>query len=95
MIIESVTGESFSNYAQKSILKPLEMNNTFMDFSEENRVKSVTGYNSKYPRKDREVIEHFSDGIMKLAEGMSSTVEDLMKFFQAQCSATNLYFLTT
>ncbi|MCE7741735.1 MAG: beta-lactamase family protein, partial [Candidatus Heimdallarchaeota archaeon] len=45
--------------------------------------KHVTGYDTKYPRQDRERVEHFSSGIINPAGGMSSNVTNLAKFFQA------------
>ncbi len=83
LIIETASGEKFGDYVQQSILDPLEMDETFMDFSETIRDKLAFGYNTKYPGKNRDRQEHFSTGVIQPAVGMISTVKDLANFFQA------------
>ena len=80
-VIEAVTGQSYSNYIQENILKPLGMNNTginYLDDIVENRAcgyeKSPTG---EFKRNIFMVPPANSDG------GIETTVEDMLKFDQA------------
>jgi len=82
-IIETVSGESYFDYIQKEILDPLEMKNTVTDVDESNNARHATGYRIKYPKKERGTFEHVPAKIMHAATGLSSTTEDLIKFYQA------------
>lgn len=82
-IIEAVAGQNYSEYIQKEILIPLEMKNTIIDVDETNLTKHATGYKRKFPKQEREIFEHVSANVMNSATGLSSTVEDLIKFYRA------------
>ncbi|MBK5114791.1 MAG: beta-lactamase family protein [Candidatus Heimdallarchaeota archaeon] len=82
-IIESISQQEFGQFIQTKILDPLEMSNTYIDVSEKNRPLHVVGYGTKYPRENRERFSLFPSGLFQPAAGLSSTVSDLIKFYQA------------
>ena len=88
-IVEAVSGQSYEEYIQKTILEPLEMKNTVIDVDQDNLAKHATGYKIKLPRHEREPIEHFPAKVMRAAAGLSSTSEDLIKFFRAHMYGNN------
>ena len=91
-IIETVSGVSYSDYIQKEILDVLGMKNTIIDVDENNKSRHATGYKIKYPGKEREAFEHIPARVMQSATGLSSTVEDLIKFYQAHIFGNNTFF---
>ncbi|MBD3190524.1 MAG: serine hydrolase [Candidatus Heimdallarchaeota archaeon] len=91
-IIEVVSRQSYHDYIRKEILEPLEMKNTVTVLNEENIEQHAIGYKIKYPRKEREKIEHVPAKIMHAATGLSSTVEDLIKFYRAHFLGNDLLF---
>jgi len=91
-IIEKVTGLSFHDYIKKEILEPLKMNNTLTDVNEENISRHAIGYKIKFPKKEREPFIHVPANIMHSATGLSSNVEDLIKFYQAHFLGNDLLF---
>jgi len=82
-IVETVSGQTYHDYIQREILDPLKMKNTVTDVNESNFSKHATGYKIKFPRKNREILDHIPAKIMHSATGLSSTIEDLIKFYQA------------
>jgi len=91
-IIEAVSGQTYHEYIQKEILDPLGMSNTVTDVNESNIDKHATGYGIKYPEKEREKFEHVPANIMHAATGLSSTVDDLIKFYQAHTLGNDILF---
>lgn len=91
-IIEAVSGQSYPDYIQKEILEPLDMHNTIIDVDETNLSRHATGYKIKYPKQEREKLNHVPARIMHSATGLSSTVEDLIKFYQAHILGNNALF---
>jgi hypothetical protein len=89
-LIEVVTGQSYEEYVQKTILDPLGMKNTFTDIDQENILRHATGYSMKLPRQERKPVEHFPMKTMNAAAGFSSTAFDLIKFFQAHIYGNNV-----
>ena len=82
-IIENVSGQSYADFIQKRILSPLGMQNTVVDVDETNLARHATGYKPKIPKQERKPFDHIPANIMSPATGLSSTVEDLIKFYQA------------
>ena len=82
-IIEVVTGRSYSEYIQETILTPLGMNNTYTDITPENSSQHARGYMMHHPRISRNPLGYFPAKILKPAYGFSSNVEDLITFYQA------------
>ena len=82
-IIEEVSGQSYTDFIQKYILSPLGMQNTAVDVDETNMARHATGYKRRWPNQKRKPYDHMPAKILKAATGLSSTVEDLIKFYQA------------
>lgn len=91
-IIEAASGQSYADYIQNEILLPLDMKNTIIDVSDENISRHATGYKIKYPNQEREPFKHIPARIMHSATGLSSTVEDLIKFYRAHIFGNNVLF---
>ncbi len=91
-IIETVSGQTYHDYIRKEILEPLGMENTETDVNESNIARHATGYKIKFPRKEREQLEHVPARIMHSATGLSSTAEDLIKFYQAHIFGNDILF---
>jgi CubicO group peptidase (beta-lactamase class C family) len=92
LIIEKVSGQKYSDFIQKRILSPLEMQNTVVDVDETNLVKHVTGYTRRLPKQERKPYNHVSTKVMNSATGLSSTVEDLIKFYRAHMFGNDVLF---
>ncbi|MHA2181034.1 MAG: serine hydrolase domain-containing protein [Promethearchaeota archaeon] len=82
-IIEIVSKQSYQDFIQKRIFLPLGMQNTIVDLDETNLARHATGYKRRLPKQERKPFDHIPTKIMKSATGLSSTVEDLIKFYQA------------
>ncbi len=91
-IIETVSGQNYHDHIKKEILEPLDMLNTATDVNETNIARHATGYAIKYPRQEREVFEHVPAEIMHSATGLSSNVDDLIKFYKAHIYGNNILF---
>ena len=91
-IIETISGQTYHDYIRKEILEPLDVENTVTDINESNLARHATGYKVKFPRKDREQLEHIPARIMHSATGLSSTTEDLIKFYQAHIFGNDILF---
>ena len=91
-VIEAVSGQSYADYIQKEILDPLEMKNTVVDIDETNLPRHATGHRIKFPREERETVKHTPANIMHAATGLSSNVEDLIKFFKAHIMGNDILF---
>ena len=91
-IIEAVSGVTYSEYIQKEILDVLDMQNTIIDIDEANVSKHATGHKIKYPNKSRELFEHVPAKVMHSATGLSSNVEDLIKFYRAHIFGNDVLF---
>ncbi|MHA1222923.1 MAG: serine hydrolase domain-containing protein [Candidatus Heimdallarchaeaceae archaeon] len=91
-IIEKVSGKSYAQFIEEEILKPLEMKSTIIDVNQENINRHAFGYTRKLPDKKRKKIDHVQAKIMASATGLSSTVEDLIKFYKAHMFGNNKLF---
>ncbi|MHA1212530.1 MAG: serine hydrolase domain-containing protein, partial [Candidatus Heimdallarchaeota archaeon] len=91
-IIEAVSGQSYEDYVQKEILDPLNMKNTVIDVNDSNIAKHATGYGIKYPKKEREIFDHVPAKIMHAATGLSSTVTDMINFYQGHFFGNDILF---
>jgi CubicO group peptidase (beta-lactamase class C family) len=59
------------------------MKKTATALNDSNIKKHATGYKIKFPKKKREPLEHVPANVMHAATGLSSTVDDLITFYQA------------
>ena len=81
IILEKVTGKSYSNLLQENILAPLRMKNTGYNDSNAMLDESATGYNVYGATI---TVQSYTDmSIPFSAYGMYSTVEDLQKWNEA------------
>ncbi|NHJ46745.1 MAG: beta-lactamase family protein [Asgard group archaeon] len=91
-VIAAVSGLSYQEYIQKEIFDPLNMNQSAVDVDDSNIEKHAIGYGVKYPGKEREKFEHVPAKVMHAATGLSSTVNDLIKFYQAHQLKNDILF---
>jgi hypothetical protein len=70
-------------------VKELNMNNTIHDYSDEFSDKHATGYTRKFPKEERKEFQHVRAHSMSSATGLSSNVEDLLKFYDAHFLGNN------
>jgi len=92
LIIEEITGQSYHEFIHKEILEPLGMNHTVTDINDSNIEQHAIGYKIKYPKKERKPFPHVSAKVMNAATGLSSTVEDMIKFYQAHMYGNDVLF---
>ncbi|MHA1186921.1 MAG: serine hydrolase domain-containing protein [Candidatus Heimdallarchaeota archaeon] len=92
LIVEAVSGKTYHEYIQQEIFDPLEMTNSVVDVDESNIDRHATGYHIKYPGKDREKFEHVPANVMHAATGLSSTVDDMIKFYKAHMLGNDILF---
>ena len=83
LLIETVSGKSYSKFVSDSIIKPLKLANTGPDITNEIENKLVTGYSRKDTHKNRLPIENISTGALAPATGFYSNAEDLCTFYRA------------
>ena len=80
-VIEAVSGQSYSDYIQENIMKPLGMTDTGINYLDEVIENRAVGYDKnptgKFSRNIFRVPPANADG------GIETTVEDLLKFDQA------------
>jgi CubicO group peptidase (beta-lactamase class C family) len=77
MIVEKVSGQTFSAFLTEKILKPLRMSHTFLSDGTPHKLKPVAaGYSPFGKRSDY-------NGLTTGDSGMFSTVDDLLKWDQA------------
>jgi CubicO group peptidase (beta-lactamase class C family) len=91
-VIESVTGQSYQEYVQKAILDPLEMTNTFVDYTQDLYDTHATGHKRKLPKQSRDLFDHIPAKVMAPATGFSSTTDDLIKFYKAHQFGNDVLF---
>ncbi len=89
LIIETVSGESFDKYITKEIINPLNLKNTYPEYSKDIDGKLATGYSRTERDKKRLPIRNISTFSMAPATGFCSTAEDLCRYFSAQIIGSN------
>jgi CubicO group peptidase (beta-lactamase class C family) len=89
-IVVAASGENYETYIQNHILKPLEMNNTSVYLTNEQRKQIATGYGRRLPDGTRQVMEITDYNGISPAASISSNIEDLAKFASLQFSDGNL-----
>lgn len=89
-IVVAASGEDYGAYIQNHILMPLEMNNTSVYLTNEQRKQIATGYGRRLPDGKRQVMEITDYNGISPAASISSNIEDLAKFASLQFSDGNL-----
>jgi len=75
MMIEQVTGERFEGYLEKEVFKPLGLNQSFFDYTDDRALHMSKGHNG-----DTEISRLDNDD--KPASGLFSTLEDMTVFLK-------------
>jgi CubicO group peptidase (beta-lactamase class C family) len=91
-IIEKVSGQKYSDFIRERIFSPLRMRNTVVDVDKTNMARHVTGYTRKLPKQKRKPYDHVPTKVMNSATCLSSTVEDLIKFYRAHIFGNDVLF---
>ena len=83
-IIEKISGEKYTNYMSKYILKPLGMKHTFPDLPDKIPSNLSNGYERIIPGKDnREIFTHSKTFAYASATGFLSNSNDIAKFLSS------------
>ena len=93
-IIETVTSQSFDQNIT-NLTKELNLQNTISDYSDEFIENHAIGYSRKLPHEPRTAFPQVPANSMSSATGLSSTVNDLLKFYQAHFLGNNKLFSDT
>ena len=83
-VVVAASGESYETYIHNHILKPLEMNNTSVYLTNEQKKQIATGYGRRLPDGIRRAMEISDYKGISPAASISSNVEDLAKFASLQ-----------
>lgn len=83
-IVAAISGMPYAAYVQKYILKPLGMQNTFVDAIAPDHPLLATGYGRRLPDNSREQSPYTDCRGIGAAANMASNVEDLAKFASLQ-----------
>ncbi len=81
LIVEKVSGETWADYVEQNIFKPLGMSGSSVD---KNVADLAVPYGRRMPDGTREVLPFVDARGMGAATGVTSDVEDLAKFESAQ-----------
>ena len=81
MVIEAVSGQSWGDYVEQHIYRPLDMTSSSVD---RNVPELAVGYGRLMPDGTRAVNPFIDARAMGAATGITSTVEDMAKFVSAQ-----------
>lgn len=82
-VIAAVTGKSYEEAVMELVVKPLGITRTYPDILSKHQKHTATGYGIRFPEKGRAELPHVKARAMNSATGFSSTVQDLLKFYQA------------
>jgi CubicO group peptidase (beta-lactamase class C family) len=83
-IIEEASGVPYEKYIEDNILKPLEMNNTYVATIPEDHPMLAKGYGRRLPDGTREISKFTDCKGINPAANMATTVLDLAKFAMLQ-----------
>jgi D-alanyl-D-alanine carboxypeptidase len=81
MIVERVSGQTWSDYVQRHIFDPLGMRDSSVDRDVDGL---AVGYGRRMPDGSRQVMPFVDARAMGPATGITSTVEDMARFVSAQ-----------
>jgi len=84
LIIQHITNKSLEDVLQEKIFKPLQLENTFLDFPEKKENLICPGYD-----RSQKVTPPWTFASFKASEGIKSTPEDLVKFVQTYLDDKN------
>ncbi len=84
LVIEQVTGKSYSEVAKEYIIEPLRLNKVYPEYVADQDIGLATGYSRVGVGHKRHPFGHMSTNAMAAATGFCSTANDLAKYWQAQ-----------
>lgn len=106
ILIEDVTGQSFSEYIRNEVLLPLGMENSFFDIERDTTPYPPTGYNLKgeavpvyvYPSKGSGGLFSTAEDIARFAaagmkENSVLSRESINRMYQSECTKIGVYGL--
>lgn len=106
ILIEDVTGQSFSEYIRNEVLLPLGMENSFFDIERDTTPYPSTGYNLKgeavpvyvYPSKGSGGLFSTAEDIARFAaagmkENSVLSRESINRMYQSECTKIGVYGL--
>ena len=83
-IVEETSGIPYEKYVEENILKPLEMNSTYVETIPEDHPMLAKGYGRRLPDGTREISKFTDCKGINPAANMATTVLDLSKFAMLQ-----------
>jgi CubicO group peptidase (beta-lactamase class C family) len=89
MIIEKISGVSYSEYVDTNIIKKIGLNDTYPELSDVSLPKLAKGHTPILFNSKRTTVDHVNTNGMSSATGFSSTGLDLCKYFIAHCQGDN------
>jgi D-alanyl-D-alanine carboxypeptidase len=89
-VIAATTGKSYEEAVMELVVKPLRMTQTYPDILPKHQKYHATGYGKRFPERGRAELAHVRARAMNSATGFSSTVQDLLRFYQAHLLGSDL-----
>jgi len=89
LIIEAVTGSSYADSVNETIVDRLGLRDTGPDLPEQRRADLAAGHSSLSYAPDRTVIDHVRTGALASATGFYATAADLVAFYTALLPGEN------
>jgi len=83
LVVEAVTGSSFAEAAQASVLDPLGMADTAADYLPDRAEDYAAGHSGLHTGTRRRTLPHIDTFAMAAATGFTSTALDLVTYFGA------------
>lgn len=87
LLIETLSHQSYEEYVQEHIIRPLGLTSTTSDMKE--GLRYVTSHTRLTIRGDRHLLPNPSTHAMASATGFSSTAADLVTYYSAQLQGTS------
>lgn len=78
-LVEKVSGEKYSEFLEKEIIKPLKLKHTTVDYRNDT-ADVATGYSGEFPDRSRKAFGHIKARAYASATGFVSSVEDMARF---------------
>lgn len=93
-VIEQISGLGYAAYVQENIISPLGLENTYSDYSAQNKRRFKTKLAKAYGRADHRNIRPLlqnavSTGVYQSAAGLISTLDDMSKFLSTLLAHSN------
>ena len=84
-IVETVSGRTYEEYVETEIMEPLGMTSSSVGVpTDTHRARLVTGYGRRWLDKPRETMPFIDAQAFDPATGLSSSVDDMLKFLSWQ-----------